>query len=82
MGQIDDDIDGMVFADFDDGLDDDVPPPRDVRCRHCQSEDVYWAKDATGRWALYNFNSRKHVCNDGIVTSIRLDAFDDLAEEP
>jgi hypothetical protein len=76
MGQIDDDIDGLIYSDFEDYA--DANPPRDVRCRRCGSEDVYWGQDGTGRWALYNLNSRKHVCKDGIISAIHLDAFNEL----
>lgn len=71
-------LDHLLYGD--DERDFENYPPREVRCRHCGSEDVYWAKDGTGRWALYNLNSRKHVCNDRVVSAVRLDAFDDLDE--
>lgn len=76
MGQIDDDIDGLIYSDYEDYI--DANPPRDVRCRDCGSEDVYWGQDGAGRWALYGFNSRKHVCKDKIVSALRLDAFNEL----
>jgi hypothetical protein len=75
VGQIDDDIDGMIYADYDDA---DARPVRETRCNRCGSEDVYWGQDGTGRWALYGYNSRKHVCKDSIVSAIHNDAFDDL----
>lgn len=76
MGELDD----LPFDrdDWDELADEE---PCDVRCRDCQSEDVYWAKDRTGRWVLYNFNSRRHVCKSNIVSAIRLDAFDDIDDE-
>jgi hypothetical protein len=58
--------------------DDDAHPPREVRCRDCSSEDVYWAQNNSGRWTLYDFkSSKRHVCNSKVVSERRLDAFDD-----
>ena len=73
MGQIDYDL-----ADYDPDSDEFDRGPPITRCNRCGSEDVYWGQDSTGRWALYGFNSRKHVCNDGIVSAIHTDAFDEL----
>lgn len=78
MGQIDDDI--MNFDPWDTDREDDRGPPPILRCKYCGDEDVYWGQDGTGRWALYNLNSRKHVCKDGIVSAIHTDAFDNLDE--
>lgn len=81
MGGIDDDIERYGLDDRDGWYgEQDDEPLRETRCRDCLSEDVYWAKGADGRWVLYNFNSRKHVCKSNVVRAIRLDAFDDLEE--
>lgn len=47
-------------------------------CRDCGSENVYWGHDSNDRWCLYNLNSRKHVCDKKLLSSIRQDAFDVL----
>ena len=70
-------MDFIGNEDEDTGIEDDSNPPREVRCRDCGSEDVYWALNNQNRWTLYNFNSRRHVCDTAVVSANRLDAFED-----
>ena len=73
MGELDD-------LPFGDDIEDGYYEPTEVACRHCGSTDVYWHKNREGRWVLYGFNSRKHQCNDRVVTEHRLDAFTEIEE--
>lgn len=81
MEGIDDDIERYGFGRGEDD-DYDAHPPRDVRCRDCGSEDVYWAQNNSGRWTLYDLSSKRHVCKDKAVSERRLDAFDDESAPP
>jgi hypothetical protein len=71
-------IDDQDFMDLDEREDADANPPRELRCRDCGSEDVYWYQDRQGRWVLYGLDSRRHVCKNNVVTALRLDAFEDI----
>jgi hypothetical protein len=73
------DLDELMFLDDSDWYDDDEDGYRaSPKCRDCGSDDVYWAKDRTGKWVLYNTNSRRHTCDKNVLSASRASAFDQL----
>lgn len=60
------------------GGDDSYPHPRETRCRHCGSADVYWGQTPRGKWVLCNLDSKMHKCDTNTVSQARRDAFDDI----
>lgn len=55
---------------------------RELVCRHCGADTVYWAERA-GTWTLYDFTtSRKHACRKADLKRRAeeiIDAFEDLS---
>ena len=43
---------------------------REVRCRYCGTSDVYWQKNRSGDWRLYE-NSEPHVCGEYHLGRVR-----------
>lgn len=57
--------------------DEECNPRKEIKCRHCGAEDVYWV-ERDGKYVLYDCSSRQHRCNEEVVKERRLEAFDDL----
>lgn len=79
-----DEADYHLMQLFDEDLQDDEEgrQPKELRCRYCGADTVYWAERA-GKWVLYDFtSSRRHVCRErdlALRSQQIADAFEDIS---